>query len=82
MAFNPATYFFNMPLKVHRTPLDWLKARCDGCVVVVPSLGRWVLNEVPGRVAGQDIQHAQELAVLTQSIVDVRRFVAPIGEAA
>lgn len=82
-ALNPATYFFDRPLQVHRTPLDWLKAGCDGCAVVVPALAARVLNDdVPGRIAGQDPGHAREIAALLESIVDIARVVAPVGRAA
>jgi hypothetical protein len=32
--YNPGTYIFNHALNVYRSPLDWLRNRCDGCVVI------------------------------------------------
>lgn len=82
-AVNPATYFWDRPLQVHRTPLDWLKAGFDGCAVVEPRLAARVLNDdVPGRIAGQDAEHARELATLLRSVVNVDRVVAPVRRAA
>lgn len=82
-ALNPATYIFDKPLQVHRTPLDWLKAGCDGCAVVEPRIAARVLNDdVPGTMAGQDDEHARELAALLQSVVDVGRVLTPVRRAA
>ena len=36
--FNPATYFDCSALRVHRTPLEWLKADREGIVIVKPQL--------------------------------------------
>jgi hypothetical protein len=32
--FSPATYFADGALRIHQTPLDWLKAERDGVVIV------------------------------------------------
>jgi hypothetical protein len=34
--WNPASYFMDSALRVHRTPLDWLKADRDGICIVQP----------------------------------------------
>jgi hypothetical protein len=36
--FNPATWFANGVLRVHRTPAEWLHAGRDGIVIVRPDL--------------------------------------------
>jgi hypothetical protein len=36
--FNPATYFAGDALRVHATPLDWLRADREGIVIVRPDL--------------------------------------------
>jgi hypothetical protein len=35
--FNPATYF-DGGLRIHRGPLDWLRAGCEGIVILQPKL--------------------------------------------
>jgi hypothetical protein len=70
-AFNKATYIFDEPLQVYKTPLDWLRAGCAGCAVVAPPLAARDLLDVPGRVAGQDVGHALQLADLLRSHVDL-----------
>jgi hypothetical protein len=45
--FNPATYFAGSALRVHRTPLDWLRANRDGICVVRPDLVHAYLRQVP-----------------------------------
>jgi len=37
--FNTATYFADGVLRVHETPLQWLKAEREGIVIVRPDLG-------------------------------------------
>jgi hypothetical protein len=80
--YNPASYIFDEPLQVHRTPLDWLKADGGGCAIVTPRLAAQVLNDLPGRIAGHDPAHALELGRLLESIVDLSRIVAPMRRAA
>jgi hypothetical protein len=36
--FNPATYFAGGALRIHRTPLEWLKAGREGVVILRPEL--------------------------------------------
>jgi hypothetical protein len=81
-ATDSTTYVFGRPLAVHRTPLDWLKAGCNGCVVVVPRLAARLFNELPGDIAPQDAEHAQELARLLLSTVNLDRIVLPMKAAA
>jgi hypothetical protein len=81
-AMDPATFIFDRPLMVHRTPLDWLKSGCHGCAIVVPRLAARLFVELPGQIAAQDMPHARELRALLQSVVDVSRIVLPVPEAA
>lgn len=32
--YNPGTYSFDCNLNIFSSPLDWLRNRCDGCVVI------------------------------------------------
>jgi hypothetical protein len=81
-AMNPATYVFDRPLIVHRTPLDWLKSGCDGCAVVMPRSAARLFNELTGRIAGQDASHRNDLFRLARSVADPARFLAPQRSAA
>jgi hypothetical protein len=59
-ALNPATYFAGGVLRIHRTPLDWLKAGRDGLVILKPKLCWAYLRNVP-RLAFADISLARQL---------------------
>lgn len=68
-AMNPATYIMGARLRMHRTPLGWLKAGCEGAVVVVAQIAARMLLELPGKVAGEDPRHARALQRLARSVV-------------
>jgi len=76
-AINPASYYLNTPLLMHRTPLDWLKAGCRGAVVVVPHVAARMLLDLPGKVAAQDEVHGQELERLRRSVLPVDQILVP-----
>lgn len=78
--YRATTYIFGKPLQVHRTPLEWLKAGCEGAVVIDPKQAAWTLLEAPGRIAGQDRRHSEELARIVGSLFDRSRFVSPATE--
>jgi hypothetical protein len=75
---NAATYSFDKALVVHRSPLGWLQAGGGGCAIVVPALAAHVLNDAPGKVSGEDAEHAREIGRLVSSIVDLGKIVAPL----
>ena len=52
--WNPASYFMGTALRVHRTPLEWLKADRDGIVIVKPELTHAYLRDA-------DISFADDL---------------------
>jgi len=79
---NPATYFGGRPLLVHRSPLAWIKSGCRGCVILNRRSAPDWLAPAPGRIAGEDIDHARELARLLRGYVDLERIVAPLKVAA
>jgi hypothetical protein len=58
--FNPATYFDGGALRVHRTPLDWLRADRDGIVIVKPELTYAYLRNVR-RLSFADPAHARHV---------------------
>ena len=43
---NPAAYFDVGALRIHRTPLDWLKANRDGICIIQPNLTYATLRSV------------------------------------
>jgi hypothetical protein len=43
---NPATYFDGNALRIHATPLDWLKADRDGICIIQPKLAYAMLRSV------------------------------------
>lgn len=53
--FNPATYFMGGALRVHGTPLDWLRAERDGIVLVRPDLAFAYLRNCPHLVVGEAV---------------------------
>jgi len=56
---NPATWAFGQNLQIFRTPLEWLQAGCDGCVILdYRALPSW-LGTVPGSISIEDRQHAE-----------------------
>lgn len=49
-------------LRVHRTPLAWMKAGCEGVVILRPDYSPEPFSWWWGRIAGEDEDHANELA--------------------
>jgi hypothetical protein len=58
--FNPATYFADDALRIHRTPLDWLKASRDGICIVRSALAYAYLRGV-SRVSCADEVYLQQV---------------------
>ena len=61
-AMNPATYFMGGLLKLHRTPLEWLKADCRGSTVVTSHIAARMLLEAPGNIAADNHAHGREIS--------------------
>lgn len=51
-------------LTVHRTPLAWLKAGCEGCVVLKQEGGGFWLNKAGGPFVCEDAEHAKAVREL------------------
>lgn len=51
------------PLVIHRTPLAWLKAGGDGCVLLKPGARHW-LRKAGGPFVVEDVEHGQEVREL------------------
>jgi hypothetical protein len=55
---NPATYAWGETLRLHRTPVAWLKGQCRGAVVLYEyAIGR-ILKHALGNIACEDKEHA------------------------
>ncbi len=79
-AFNAATYVFDCPLIVHRTPLDWLKADCNGAAIVIPKLAVRTfleISDIGGRIGAEDFNHAHELRRHLDAMTKHVEIVAP-----
>jgi len=76
-AFNAATYVFGSPLVIHRTPLDWLKANCEGAAVVIPKLAARAFLDLPGRIGAADLVHQRELKGLLNDMISSVEIVSP-----
>jgi hypothetical protein len=81
-AKNPATFFAGQPLLIHRTPLQWIKSGCRGAVILNRLTAPIWLGAALGPIAGEDLEHARELARLLHPHVSPRRIMAPLPEAA
>jgi hypothetical protein len=81
-AKNPSTFFANQPLLIHRTPLGWIKSRCRGAVILNRLTAPTWLGTALGPIAGEDLEHARELARLLHPHVSPCRIMAPLPEAA
>lgn len=79
-ATNPASYHFGKPLEMFRTPIGLLQAGGKGAVVLDRARAGRFLIDLPGAVAGEDVDHARELLQMAEAVVDRSRFVAPATE--
>lgn len=78
-AMSPYTYALGSPLQMHRTPLEWLQADCQGAAVVVPHLAARLLLDLPGQMAAKDTPHASQIDRLMRSVFQRDRIVVPRG---
>ncbi|MGH6864621.1 MAG: hypothetical protein ACREDO_00185 [Methyloceanibacter sp.] len=58
--FNPASYFAGDGLRVHRTPLDWLRAGREGIVLLRREMAFAYLANVQ-RIVVADAEHGRQL---------------------
>ena len=78
---NPASFFGARPLLVHRTPLCWLRAGCSGAVVLNERRAGARLAGALGNLAGEDDEHARQIARITAGMFSPRRIVFPRASA-
>lgn len=74
---NPSSFFEGRPLRVHRHPLSWLRAGCRGVVVLDERRAGVRLAGALGNLAGEDEEHARQLARMTAGMLSPRRIVFP-----
>lgn len=79
-ALNPATYTFNYPLVVHRSPLAWLQAGCEGAAVVIPEMAARTFLEIAnmgGPIGACDLAHQRELKGYLHNMIRRVEIVSP-----
>jgi hypothetical protein len=77
----PGTYFMGGTLALHRSPLRWLQAKCNGAAIVDRHLAGHQLVDVPGRISAEDKVHGREIAALLRAAADIdNKVVAPLGQ--
>ena len=52
--------FMKTPLRLFRTPVNWLRAECEGAVVLDWRFGRSALFDV-SRIGAEDLDHREEI---------------------
>ncbi len=77
-ASNASTYALGGFLVVHKTPLDWLRAGCQGSAIVDPKIAARQLYDLPGNVCGQDQRHSRQLLAMADGILDRKKFLTPV----
>jgi hypothetical protein len=79
---NPATYFADRPLLVHRSPLAWLRSNCCGMVPLDTDALWSLLDALPGRangyaLAAESVEHGHALQAGLRPLPSRVRVVAP-----
>lgn len=54
----------NAPLRVHLTPLAWLRAKCEGCVPINPTWAGYWLDKAGGPFLTDTVQAGREVRSL------------------
>jgi hypothetical protein len=75
---NPASWFEGQCLRAWRTPLQWLQAKAEGCVLVDPRHAAESFARVRGEILVEDATHA--FAIWRASRLPKRMFVYDNGQ--
>ena len=78
---NPASYFDGAGLMIRRTPLDWLSAGCNGCVILdyAEFAHRLRALDIPEcRLVGESVIHAREIKKALTPLPDNVRIFVPM----
>lgn len=78
---NPASFYGGRPLRVHRRPLSWLRAGCQGVVGLDERRAGARLAGALGNLACEDEEHARQIARMTAGMLSPRRIVFPRASA-
>ena len=78
---NPSSYLGGRPLPILRTPLAWLRAGCRGVVVLDERRAGVRLAAALGNLAGEDEEHARQLARMTAGMFSPRKILFPRARA-
>lgn len=77
-AASPTSGFGGAPLRLHRTPLAWLQAGCDGAVILDPNRGgRWLMDLDHAAIAAEDADHAAEIDAMRLATAQRQPIVIP-----
>ncbi|MCW6509690.1 hypothetical protein [Lichenifustis flavocetrariae] len=77
-AADPISYMGGLPLRVFRTPLNWLKAKCEGVAALdTMRTARFLLDVPTSRIAAEDDQHAREIVHARHALMDRQSIVVP-----
>jgi len=74
-ATNPASYAWGDPLPIYRTPLDLFRAGYRGAAVAIPRIAATEILELPGNVAGVDLDHGRSIQDLLKTVISGRVLV-------
>jgi hypothetical protein len=74
---NPATYYGGKPLRMHRTPLEWLQSGCRGAAIVRKEAAAPILFGLDGAIAAADQSHARELHEVISMVIPKGKIVVP-----
>lgn len=78
---NPATWALRGLLRVHRTPLAWLRANCEGCVPLSYRNAPAWLGKALGTIAAEDEAHARLIYQALNPRFNLARIRYPRSEA-
>lgn len=53
--------FGDRPLRLHRTPEDWLRSGCEGCCILNEGSATYWLRRMRGPFIAADVAHGQEI---------------------
>lgn len=79
-AIDPATYTFDQPLPLFRTPLAWLQTGCTGVVLLDHDAGaRWLIDLPTSALAVEDWRHGGEIKRWLAAVAS-KRIIVPQRE--
>lgn len=69
------------PLHVFKTPLAWLRAGCDGCVVLNQDWGAYWLDKAVGPFVAEDVHHGFQIREMLGDKAARHRVLVPANKA-